>query len=103
MSTASFRTFIAARRRGVILGALAECAPGTAAAADLLHRYLLSIAMRHTVGEVEADLAWLAENGLVQVGQAGSLVTAVITGRGREVVQRLVTVPGVDVSDSASA
>ena len=100
MSTKTFRDFFAARRRGVLLGALAECAPGSAAAVDLLQRYLVSINMRSTTDEVEADLRWMSERALVQMGQAGSVVTAVITRTGRDVVQRLTTVPGVDVADA---
>jgi hypothetical protein len=99
VSTQSFGDFMRARRRGVILGALAECAPGVAAAADVLQRYLMSISMRSTHDEVVRDLRWLAEHGLVEVGQAGSLTTAAITRRGRDVVDKLATVPGVDVSD----
>lgn len=98
----SFATFMAARRRGVLLGALAECAPGVAAAADLLQRYCLSINLRVTQDEVEADIKWLAERNLVQRGQAGQLVTAVITRAGNDVVQRLTTVPGVDVADTGA-
>ncbi len=100
MSTKNFRAFMAARRRGVLLGALAECAPGSAAAVDLLQRYLISISMRSTTDEIEGDLRWMAELGLVQMGQAGSVITAVITRSGRDVVQRLTTVAGVDVADA---
>jgi len=101
MSTASFQNFMIARRRGVLLGALAECAPGVAVAADLLQKYCLSINLRTTVDEIESDLAWLGERALLQLGRAGSLVTAVITRPGRDVVARLVQVPGVDIADSS--
>jgi len=99
MSTTSFSDFLGHRRRGVILGALASVAHGTAAADDVLQRYLLSIGMRTPMDDVRSDLTWMAERGLVNTGQAGRHTTAEITTKGREVVQRLVTVPGVDVTD----
>ena len=97
----SFHRFVTARRRGVLLGALAECAPGQAVAADLLQKFCLSISLRATQDEVEVDLAWLAERALVQLGKAGPLVTAVITRAGRDVVHRLVVAPGVDIADTS--
>ena len=95
-----FGNFLVYRRRGVLLGALAECAPGVAVAADLLQKFCIAIGLRATQDEVEADLAWLAERNLVQLGKAGPLVTAVITRAGNDVVARLVTVPGVDIADT---
>lgn len=103
MSTTNFAEFLSHRRRGVILGALASVAHGTAAADDVLQRYLLSIAMRTPLDDVQADLRWLAERGLVAVGSAGRHLTGEITPRGREVVERLVTVAGVDVTDMPGA
>lgn len=99
MSTSSFAEFLAARRRGVILGALASVAHGTAAADDVLRRYLLSIGMRVPMDDLLADLRWMAERALLATGTVGRHTTAEITAKGREVVQRLVTVPGVDVTD----
>lgn len=99
MSTTSFADFMTARRRGVILGALASVAHGTAAADDVLHRYLLSIGLRVPMDSLLGDLLWMAERGLLDTGSAGRHITAEITAKGREVVQRLVSVPGVDVTD----
>jgi hypothetical protein len=96
----SFTRFVAERRRGVLLGALADCAPEVAVASDLLQRYLMSINLRATQDEVEADLAWLHTRALVATGRSGPLLTAVITRAGRDVATRLVTVPGVDVADT---
>ncbi len=99
MSSTAFSDFLTQRRRGVILGALASVTAGTAAADDVLQRYLLSIGMRVPLDDVLADLRWLAERGLVNTGTAGRHTTAEITLRGREVVRGLVTVAGVDVTD----
>lgn len=99
MSTTVFAEFMAQRRRGVILGALASVTAGSAAADDLLQRYLLSIGMRVALDDVIADLRLLHECGLVNLGTAGRHTTAKITQRGREVVRGLVTVPDVDVTD----
>lgn len=96
-----FSSFLINRRRGVLLGALTDCAPGMAVAADLLAKFCLAISLRATQDEVEADLAWLAERNLVQLGRAGPLLTVVITRAGRDVAARLVVVPGVDIADTA--
>lgn len=98
----SFSTFLAERRRGVILGALNECAPGTEAAADVLQRYCLAIGLRVPRSDVETDLRWLQERHLVNTGDRGGLLLASITQEGRDVARRLATVPGVDMADSGA-
>lgn len=96
-----FSSFLICRRRGVLLAALTDCAPGMAVAADLLTKFCLAISLRATQDDVETDLSWLADRNLVQLGHAGPLLTAVITRSGRDVVARLVVVPGVDIADTA--
>lgn len=97
----SFSRFVDARRRGVLLHALTECAPDFAVASDLLQKYCISISLRCTKGEVDADLAWLGARALVATGRIGPVFTAVITRAGRDVVDRLTTVPGVDIADTS--
>lgn len=41
------------------------------------------------------DIAWLAEQGLVQVNAAGAMRVATLTGRGEDVAAGRATVPGV--------
>lgn len=94
-----FTDFLTARRRGVVLQALAAAEPGVVVAADLLHRYCIAVGLRCTRSTVDADVEWLAERGLLQVGKAHGLLMASITRDGSEVVKRLASVPGVDVSE----
>lgn len=96
----SFTAFLAERRRGVLLKALAECAPGTEAAADLLQRYCVAIGMRVARADVEGDLRWLSARHLVQLGERGGLLMAACTQAGRDVANRLTIVAGVDMADS---
>lgn len=99
----SFAKFLAERRRGVILRALCECAPGTEAAADLLQRYCVAIGLRVARDEVDADLRWLGARHLVVLGERGGLLMAACTQEGRDVAMRLATVPGVDMADTADS
>ena len=94
----SFTDFLTARRRGVVLQALAASEPGVVVAADLLHKYCIAVGLRCTRATVDADVEWLGQRGLVQVGKTNGLLMTSITRDGNEVVKRLATVPGVDVS-----
>lgn len=96
----SFQAFLIERRRGVLLQALADATTGTQAAADLLHSYCLAVGLRCTRDEIVADLKWLGERHLVQTGERAGLMLAAITQRGREVVQRLASEPGVSMPDA---
>lgn len=97
-----FHDFIIERRRGALLCALASAAAGTEADALLLQRYCLAIGMRPTLDAVAADLRWLAERALVQLGGADGRVAARITQAGREVAAGRAAQAGVDVADESA-
>ncbi|PKN07609.1 MAG: hypothetical protein CVU73_12770 [Deltaproteobacteria bacterium HGW-Deltaproteobacteria-8] len=81
-------------RRLLILRLLAED-PGYQLNVYVLRPALQS--MGHTVShdKVETDLAWLAEQGLVTIGQASGVTVGKLTARGADVAAGRATVPGV--------
>lgn len=90
----SFARLVEEDRRLMILRLLAED-PGYQ-----LNVYVLRPALQavgHTVSHdrVEADLAWLAEQGLVTVGKSSDVTVGRLTARGADVAKGLATVPGV--------
>lgn len=90
----SFQRLLDEDRRLVILRLLAED-PGYQ-----LNVYVLRPAMEamgHAVShdKVGTDLAWLAEQGLVTVGQASGVTVGRLTARGADVAKGLAIVPGV--------
>lgn len=94
----NFHSFLNARRRGVILCALADAAYDTEVASDLMHRYCLAVGLRPTLEAVDADLRWLAERRVVLLSEPGDgLLLAKITQHGREVVTRRATLAGCDI------
>jgi len=54
-------------------------------------------AVGHTVSHdrLAADLAWLAEQGLVTVGKAADVTVGKLTARGADVASGRATIPGV--------
>lgn len=97
-----FKSFLVARRRGNLLGALQEAhkeAPGQTVAPDVLHKYLLAIGMRPTLHMVEMDVDWLAGHNLVAVSRVDGHMFVRITQHGIEAAARRVQVAGVDVSE----
>ena len=90
----SFQRLVDEDRRLMILRLLAE---------DLgyqLNVYVLCPALKavgHAVShdKVAVDLAWLAEQGLVTVGEASGVTVGKLTARGADVAAGLASVPGV--------
>lgn len=90
----SFDDFATEDRRLVVLRLLSESNAATA------NEYLLQSALEqygHSVGQdrLRADLAWLAEQGLVTVAQPGGVHVATLTPRGDDVAHGRARVPGV--------
>jgi Fe2+ or Zn2+ uptake regulation protein len=85
-----------ADRRLVILRLL-EQAPGYAANDSILHSGLEHVGHRCSRDQVRTDLAWLAEQGLVEVEMlpGAKIVVATIVARGLDVANGRATVPGV--------
>ena len=64
------------------------------------NQYLLHMAMPgqgHTcsIDQVRADLAWLAEQGLITKSEVGGLMVAKLTNRGDDIASARASVPGV--------
>lgn len=92
--TMNYAEFQTADRRLVILRAL-ESAAQYRANAYLLRRYCDSVGHAVSADRMEADLSWLAEQGLVDrvVSQDVTVVTA--TSRGLDVASGRAEGPGV--------
>jgi Fe2+ or Zn2+ uptake regulation protein len=90
----NYREYLAQDRRLVILRILAEL-PGyncnSSILADMLERY----AHQPSRDQIHTDLAWLAEQGLVQTEKVESVRIATITQHGLDVAAGRATVPGV--------
>lgn len=72
-----------------------DAAPGMALNAPLIRSALESVAVLASLDQVEADLAWLAEQLLVTLERVGNVTVATITERGRDVAAQRASVPGV--------
>lgn len=90
----SFADFQQEDRRLTLLKAL-ENAAQYRANAFLLRRYCDSVGHVVSADRIEADLAWLAEQGLVGVGHLQGVTVATLTARGLDVATGRTKVPGV--------
>lgn len=90
----SYRDFIQEHRRLVILRDLNEV-PGYALNSSILADLLERAGLKASRDQIHADLAWLAEQGLVETGTVGSVQTAKLTQRGADVATGQALVPGV--------
>jgi len=81
-------------RRLVLLKAL-EAAAQYRANAFLLGRYCDSVGHVVSADRIEADLAWLAEQGLVGLDRPQGVTVATLTARGLDVATGRTKVPGV--------
>lgn len=90
----SYADFQTADRRLVILQALAAAAQYRANAL-LLRRYCDAVGHVVSSDRIEQDLAWLAEQALVETAHADALTLAVLTARGLDVATGRARVPGV--------
>lgn len=81
-------------RRLVLLRGL-EAAAQYRANAYLLRRYAQSVGHSVSADRLEQDIAWLAEQSLLEVDKAGGVTVATLTTRGLDVATGAATVPGV--------
>lgn len=90
----SFADFQTADRRLVLLRAL-EAAAQYRANAILLRRYCDTVGHVVSADQLETDLAWLKEQGLVQTEAAQGITIATLTPRGADVSAGRAQQPGV--------
>lgn len=81
-------------RRLVLLTLLGE-SDGATASVNLLHSALSGFGHRPSLDQVETDVAWLAEQGLVTRADTAGITVATLTQRGQDVIERRVVQPGV--------
>jgi Fe2+ or Zn2+ uptake regulation protein len=62
---------------------------------SILHAFLDRIGHSHSRDKVRTELHWLADQGLVNVSNVGSIMVATLTERGLDVANARATVPGV--------
>lgn len=89
-----FSDLLRADRRLVILRLLAD-GDDYAVNLYLLHAAMPGFGHVVSVDAIEADLAWLEEQGLVTVSETGGLKIARLTNRGDDVATGRARVPGV--------
>jgi hypothetical protein len=89
-----FADFQQADRRLVILKAL-EAAAQYRANLLLLRRYCDALGHVVSSDRIAADMAWLAEQGLVEHDSSGPVGVATLTARGLDVATGRAEVPGV--------
>lgn len=90
----SYRTHFAEHLRLALLQQL-EAVPGYQANAAILQTLVAAIGVPASRDQVRAELAWLAEQGLVEIMDVGGLLVATLTERGQDVARGLALVPGV--------
>ncbi|MBE7419844.1 MAG: ArsR family transcriptional regulator [Ideonella sp.] len=81
-------------RRLVLLRALAAAAQYRANA-FLLRRYCDAVGHVVSADRIEADLAWLGEQGLLSLERPEGVTVATLSARGLDVAEGRATVPGV--------
>lgn len=89
-----FSEFEAADRRLAMLRGLGA-ANGYRAAATLLRKYCESVGHRTSAERFDVDLAWLAEQDLVNVTEELGARVVTLRTRGLDVANGAATVPGV--------
>ncbi|HMN55633.1 MAG TPA: ArsR family transcriptional regulator [Ottowia sp.] len=94
MSAPGFAAFQEHDRRLVLLRGLAAAAQYRANA-YLLRRYCDAVGHVVSADRIEADLAWLADSGLVALAGEGGVTVATLTPRGLDVSTGRTDVPGV--------
>ena len=90
----NFAQFQTEDRRLVLLRAL-HAAAQYSANAYLLRRFAESLGHTVSADRIEADIAWLAEQGLVTRKATEGVTVATLTQRGQDVADGSATVPGV--------
>jgi hypothetical protein len=90
----NFHKHLTEDRRLVLLRLLAD-APGYAANESILLEAVESFGHRPSRDALRADLAWLAEQGLVTIEEVATVMIATVTRRGGDVAFGRAVVPGV--------
>ncbi|MCJ8285117.1 ArsR family transcriptional regulator [Halomonas sp.] len=90
----SYRQFAAADQRMVVLQALEED-PGYSHNEGVLRSVLGTFGHQVSRDSLRTELAWLAEQGLITLSDAGGVQVARLTARGQDVAQGHARVPGV--------
>ncbi len=90
----SFADLQRAARRLAMLQLLAE-APAYETSAQLIYAALPSRGAAASADQIAVDLAWLAEQGLVESQIVGPVVMVKITLRGLDASKGFVQIPGV--------
>jgi hypothetical protein len=90
----SFADVMEQDRRLVVLKGL-EASAAFKAAQFVLQRYVEQFGHVVSVDRVKGDLAWLAEQGLVNVVTPEGITVATLTQRGLDVASGRAVVPGV--------
>lgn len=90
----SYTQLLEQDRRLQILQLLAE-SPGYRANQFLLQSALDTFGHTVSMDRVKADLAWLAEQGLIVIGELGDVQIPALTDRGLDVAQGRAIAPGV--------
>lgn len=90
----NYQDFIRQERRLVILRFLAET-PGYRANASVLTAQVDRVGVPATRDQVDGELDWLTEQGLVEIEDLGVIRVATLTARGGDVAAGRVTVTGV--------
>lgn len=90
----SYRQFAAADQRMVVLQALEED-PGYSHNEGVLRSVLGTFGHQVSRDGLRTELAWLAEQGLITLSDAGGVQVAKLTSRGEDVAQGHARVPGV--------
>lgn len=90
----SFAEYLRKDVRLVALRVLSET-PGFRANSSVLFNLLDQFGHAVTRDQVKTELRWLAEQGLVEVDEAGSVLVAKLTERGQDVAEGRAVVDGV--------
>jgi hypothetical protein len=90
----SYAEFESEDRRLVLLRALQHAAQYRTNA-FLLRRYCASVGHTVSADRLEQDLAWLKEQGLIELEQVDKVSVATLTPRGLDVATGAATLPGV--------
>ena len=90
----SFAQLMTENRRACILRTL-EAAPAYTSNESLLHMMVVEFGLSSSRDQVRGDLAWLAEQQLIDLKDISGVYVVKITLRGIDVARGLVTVPGV--------
>jgi Fe2+ or Zn2+ uptake regulation protein len=90
----SFRERVTEAQRLALLQLLAST-PGHPAADTLLAQALPDMGLAATLDQVRTQIAWLADQGLVEVEEVGGITLARVLAAGADTANGLRSVPGV--------